>query len=187
MCFSDGFCGLLRFTRNIRGFRRLAMLWWSRGWIPRNCTQIRPCGGAEVRSCFIDVFVDSWVSLGTFVVVGAWCCCRGLQGGFLETVRRFDHVAALQVACPFPMFRWTLAFHSEHSLFFVASRCCYGLRGGFLETVRDLDHVVALRVACLFQLFSWTLAFHSDLRRCWRLAMLWLCLAWIPRSSRQHR
>ena len=70
---------------------------------------------------------------------------------------------------------------------FVALRCCGGLEGGFLETVRKFDHVVALRVACLLQLFSWTLAFHSDLRRRWRLAMLWLRPVWIPRSSRQHR
>ena len=69
--FSRCFHGFLRFARNIRRCWRLVLLSWSAGWIPRNCTQIRPCGGAAGRLSFSDVSMDSCVSLGTFAV-----CCR---------------------------------------------------------------------------------------------------------------
>jgi hypothetical protein len=38
-----------------------------------------------------------------------------------------------------------------------------------------------------FQCFRGLLRFTQNIRRCWRLAMLWLRPVWIPRSSRQHR
>ena len=84
-------------------------------WILRNCTQIRPCGGAVGRLYFSNVFVGSCASLETFVVFDALRCRRGFEGGFLETVRKFDHVVALWFACVFPLFSWTLAFHSGRS------------------------------------------------------------------------
>ena len=117
LVFYRCFGGFLRFTRNIRRFWRLAMPWWSPGWIPRNCTQIRARDGAAGRSYFSDVSMDSCVSNETFVVFGALRCRDGLQGGFLETVRKFDHVVALWVARVFPMFSSTRAFHSERSPF----------------------------------------------------------------------
>ena len=67
------------------------------------------------RSYFIDVLVDSCVSPERFFVFGALRCCGGLQGGFLETVRKFDHVVAPKFVRVLSMFSWILAFHSEHS------------------------------------------------------------------------
>ena len=64
---------------------------------------------------FSDVFVDSCVSLGTFAVFVALRCCGGLEGGFLETLRKFDHVVAPKFVRVLSMFSWILGFHSEHS------------------------------------------------------------------------
>ena len=112
--------------------------------------------------CFSDVFVDSCVSLGTFVVFDALRCRGGLQGGFLETVRRFKHVEALRFACVFSDVFADSCVSSEKFVVFVALRCRGGRQGGFLETVRKFEHVEALRVARILSMLLLILAFHSE-------------------------
>jgi hypothetical protein len=162
LVFFQCFCRLLRFTRDIGRFCRLAMPRWSPAWIPRNCSQNRPCGGAVGRSYFSDVFVDSCVSLGTLIVFAALRCRGGRQRGFLETLRKLDHVVALRFARLFPMFSWSLAFHSGRLLLWAPCDAVAVSRVGFLDTVRRFGHVVALRFARLFPMFWRTLAFHSE-------------------------
>ena len=89
-------------------------------------------------------------------------CHGGLQGGFLETIRKFDDVVALWVARVFSNVLTDSCVPFETFVVFGALRCCGGLEGGFLETVRKFDHVVALRVARVFPMFLWILAFHSE-------------------------
>ena len=114
------------------------------------------------RLSFSDVFVDSCVSLGTFLVFRALRCRGGLQCGFLETVRKIDDVVVLGFARLFLMFPWSLAFHSGRLLPWAPCDAVAVSRVGFLDAVRRFGHVVALRFARLFPMFWRTLAFHSE-------------------------
>ena len=139
------------------------------------------------RSYFIDVLVDSCVSPETFFVFGALRCCGGLQGGFLETVRKFDHVVALWVACVFPMFLWILAFRSK-LLSFLAP--CDAVAVSSLDSLK-LCANLTMRWRCgsllFFQCFDGFLHFIGKVYRFLRLAMLWWSPGWIPRNCTQNR